>query len=135
MKTLTLLPIASRLLICSALTLGTAFTLGTALTLGITPLGQAMEANSATDSAASPNIETITVTYRDPLDYALYQHTTEMLSAFRLEIREDIGIQARNSLMEMAKAQHVNRLNLAQVQASNKNLAFVWVSPSAKANR
>ncbi|MDR9765050.1 hypothetical protein RJP56_03110 [Shewanella baltica] len=135
MKTLTLLPIASRLLICSALTLGTAFTLGTALTLGIAPLGQAIAASSATNSVASPNIETITVTYRDPLDYALYQHTTEMLSAFRLEIREDIGIQARNSLMEMAKAQHVNRLNLAKVQASNKNLAFVWVSPSAKANR
>ncbi|WP_413471978.1 hypothetical protein [Shewanella baltica] len=135
MKTLTLLPIASRLLICSALTLGTAFTLGTAITLGIAPLGQAIAAGSAANSVASPNIETITVTYRDPLDYALYQHTTEMLSAFRLEIREDIGIQARNSLMEMAKAQHVNRLNLAQVQASNKNLAFVWVSPSAKANR
>lgn len=135
MKTLTLLPIASRLLICSALTQGTAFTLGTALILGIAPLGQAIAAGSATNSVASPNIETITVTYRDPLDYALYQHTTEMLSAFRLEIREDIGIQARNSLMEMAKAQHVNRLNLAQVQASNKNLAFVWVSPSAKANR
>ncbi|MGI2133743.1 hypothetical protein ACRN93_20755 [Shewanella baltica] len=129
MKTLTLLPIASRLLICSALTQGTA------LTLVIAPLGQAIAASSATNSVASPNIETITVTYRDPLDYALYQHTTEMLSAFRLEIREDIGIQARNSLMEMAKAQHVNRLNLAQVQASNKNLAFVWVSPSAKANR
>ena len=135
MKTLTLLPIASRLLICSALTLGTAFTLGTAITLGIAPLGQAIAAGSAANSVASPNIETITVTYRDPLDYALYQHTTEMLSAFRLEIREDIGIQARNSLMEMAKAQHVNRLNLAQVQASNKNLAFVRVSPSAKANR
>lgn len=135
MKTLTLLPIASRLLICSALTLGTAFTLGTAITLGIAPLGQAIAAGSAANSVASPNIETITVTYRDPLDYALYQHTTEMLSAFRLEIREDIGIQARNSLMEMAKAQHVNRLNLAKVQASNKNLAFVRVSPSAKANR
>lgn len=135
MKTLTLLPIASRLLICSALTQDTAFTLGTALTLVIAPLGQAIAASSATNSVASPNIETITVTYRDPLDYALYQHTTEMLSAFRLEIREDIGIQARNSLMDMAKAQHVNRLNLAQVQASNKNLAFVWVSPSAKANR
>lgn len=135
MKTLTLLPISSRLLICSALTQGTAFTLGTALILGIAPLGQAIAASSATNSVASPNIETITVTYRDPLDYALYQHTTEMLSAFRLEIREDIGIQARNSLMEMAKAQHVNRLNLAKVQASNKNLAFVWVSPSAKANR
>nr|WP_253724239.1 hypothetical protein [Shewanella baltica] len=117
------------------LRLGTALTLGTALILGIAPLGQAIAASSATNSAASPNIETITVTYRDPLDYALYQHTTEMLSAFRLEIREDIGIQARNSLMEMAKAQHDNRLNLAQLQASNKNLAFVWVSPSAKANR
>jgi len=135
MKTLTLLPIASRLLIYSALTQGTAFTLGTALILGIAPLGQAIAASSATNSAASPNIETITVTYRDPLDYALYQHTTEMLSVFRLEIREDIGIQARNSLMEMAKAQHVNHLNLAQVPASNKNLAFVWVSPSVKANR
>ncbi|OUS51752.1 hypothetical protein BM607_010975 [Shewanella sp. SACH] len=134
MKTLTLLPIASRLLICST-TLGAAFTLGTALTLGIAPLGQAIAAGSAANSVASPNIETITVTYRDPLDYALYLHTTEMLSAFRLEIREDIGIQAHNSLMEMAKAQHVNRLNLTQVQASNKNLAFVWVSPSAKANR
>ena len=141
MKTLTLLPIASRLSISSTLRmstplrLGTALTLGTALILGIAPLGQAIAASSATNSVASPNIETITVTYRDPLDYALYQHTTEMLSAFRLEIREDIGIQARNSLMEMAKAQHVNRLNLAKVQASNKNLAFVWVSPSAKANR
>jgi hypothetical protein len=138
MKTLTLLPIASRLSISSTLRistphrLGTALTLGTALILGIAPLGQAIAAGSATNSAASSNIETITVTYRDPLDYALYQHTTEMLSAFRLEIREDIGIQARNSLMEMAKAQHVNRLNLAQIQASNKNLAFVWVSPRQK---
>ncbi|MDR6962723.1 hypothetical protein [Shewanella putrefaciens] len=119
MKTLTLLPITSSLLICSA------------LTFGIAPLGQAIAATAA----ANPNIETITVTYRDPLDYALYQDTTEMLSAFRFEIREDIGIQARNSLLEMAKAQHVNNLNLAQVQPNNKNLAFVWVSPLAKANR
>jgi hypothetical protein len=57
-----------------------------------------------------------------------------MLSVFRFEIREDIGIQARDSLREITKAQHVNNLNLAQVQASNKNLAFVRVSPLAKAN-
>lgn len=57
MKTLTLLPIASRLSISSTLRmstplrLGTALTLGTALILGIAPLGQAIAASSATNSA------------------------------------------------------------------------------------
>lgn len=110
MKTLTHLQIASSLLVCSLI-----------------PLSHAM--------AANPNMEIITVTYRSPLDYALYQHTTEILSEFRLEIREDISIQARNGLLEMAKAHGVNRIAAAQVNAKDKNLASMWLSQTAKANK
>lgn len=75
-------------------------------------------------------METITVSYRDPLDYALYLHTTEMLSEFRLQIREDISIQARNSLLEMANAAQFNRELLTQNPAIAINLASLWVSQS-----
>ncbi len=47
-------------------------------------------------ASSSPVMETLVVTYRNPADYALYTYTTEMLSVFRLEIREDISIQAHN---------------------------------------
>ncbi|EGM71175.1 hypothetical protein [Shewanella sp. HN-41] len=110
MKTLTYLQIASSLLVCSLI-----------------PLSHA--------TAASPSMEIITVTYRSPLDYALYQHTTEILSEFRIEIREDISIQARNGLQEMAKAQRVNRIEVAHVTGKDKNLASMWLSQTAKANK
>jgi len=79
---------------------------------------------------AAPTMETITVSYRDPLDYALYLHTTEMLSEFRLQIREDISIQARNGLLEMANAAQFNRELLTQNPAIMINLASLWVSQS-----
>lgn len=110
MKTLTHLQIAGSLLVCSLI-----------------PLSNAMAANT--------NMEIITVTYRSPLDYALYQHTTEILSEFRLEIREDISIQARNGLLEMAKAQRLNHIEVAQATAKDKNLASMWLSQTAKANK
>lgn len=105
MKTLIHLQIASSLLICSAI-----------------PFSHAL--------AATPVMETITVSYRDPVDYALYLHTTEMLSVFRLEIREDISIQARNSLLEMANAAQFNQPSLAQNPSAEINLASLWVSQS-----
>ncbi|WP_297893311.1 hypothetical protein [Shewanella sp.] len=110
MKTLTHLQIAGSLLVCSLI-----------------PWGNAMAANT--------DMEIITVTYRSPIDYALYQHTTEILNEFRLEIREDISIQARNSLLEMARAHGVNRIAAAQVNAKDKNLASMWLSQTAKANK
>ncbi|MBW8186031.1 hypothetical protein [Shewanella nanhaiensis] len=47
-------------------------------------------------------METITVTYREPSDYALYQYTTDMLVNFRLQIQADIYQQAHTSIMKMA---------------------------------
>ncbi|MFB2725980.1 hypothetical protein ACE02H_00670 [Shewanella mangrovisoli] len=105
MKTLIHLQIVSSLLICSVI-----------------PFSHAL--------AATPVMETITVNYRDPLDYALYLHTTEMLSVFRLEIREDISIQARNSLLEMANAAQFSQPSLAQNSSAEINLASLWVSQS-----
>lgn len=101
MKTLIQLHIATSLLICSVMPVN-----------------------------AAPTMETITISYRDPLDYALYLHTTEMLSEFRLQIREDISIQARNSLLEMANAAQFNRELLTQNPAIVINLASLWVSQS-----
>lgn len=110
MKTLTHLPIAGSLLVCSLI-----------------PLGNAMAANT--------NMEIITVTYRSPLDYAAYQYTTEILSEFQLEIREDISIQARNSLLEMAKTHGVNRIAAAHTTTKDNNLASTGLAQTAKANK
>ncbi|QYJ79656.1 hypothetical protein [Shewanella acanthi] len=109
MKTLVKLPIVTSLLICTAI-----------------PMGYAI--------AATPKMETITVTYRSPEDYALYQYTTEMLSAFHQEIREDISIQARNSLMEMANDQQFRQVDLAQVEEEGVDIAAVWVPQQVIAN-
>ncbi|MFT5235919.1 MAG: hypothetical protein ACI8SK_000670 [Shewanella sp.] len=56
------------------------------------------------DKSLNKTIETMTVTYRTPIDYALYQYTTEMLVRFRLQLQADIYHQARTSLIEMASA-------------------------------
>lgn len=49
-------------------------------------------------------MEVITVTYRAPLDYALYQYTTEWRSQYRVEIYDSIQDQARSSSLAMARA-------------------------------
>ena len=59
-------------------------------------------ADFTTESSANNMMETMTVTYRAPLDYALYQYTTEMLVNFRLELKTDIYQQAHTSIMQMA---------------------------------
>ncbi|QSX29174.1 hypothetical protein JYB88_13160 [Shewanella cyperi] len=51
---------------------------------------------------AAPEMETLTVTYRSPLDYALYQQTTETISFFRIELAQDILAQSRASSRAMA---------------------------------
>ncbi len=105
MKALIQVPIVTSVLLCSAL-----------------PLSHNLAASS------SPAMETLVVTYRNPADYALYTYTTEMLSVFRLEIREDISIQAHNGLMEMAKAQHSQHRELTQMPFRPIHLASLWLS-------
>lgn len=63
----------------------------------------AVPANAATNSAT---MEVITVTYRSPIDYALYQYTTELFAYFKLQVQADIYTQARSSSMQMAESIH-----------------------------
>lgn len=49
-------------------------------------------------------METLTVIYRSPLDYALYQQKAEMLGVFHAEHGESIRIDAHEQLNEMATA-------------------------------
>jgi hypothetical protein len=58
--------------------------------------------NPTTQSATSPNIEIITVTYRNAFDYALYQQTTEMLANFNRDLEQKIVVEARNQSQDMA---------------------------------
>ena len=58
--------------------------------------------NPTTQSATSPNIEIITVTYRNAFDYALYQQTTEMLANFNRDLEQKIVFEARNQSQDMA---------------------------------
>ncbi len=75
----------------------------TLLAVSILPLSlHAEQMDKTTDSEA---MEVITVSYRAPLDYALYQYTTELLNQFRIQIEADIYTQARSGSLKMAKYQ------------------------------
>ncbi|QDF74494.1 MULTISPECIES: hypothetical protein [Shewanella] len=55
-------------------------------------------------ASVTSQMETMTVTYRNSLDYALYQYTIELMSHYRAEIRTSIQRQAKNSSQAMAEA-------------------------------
>lgn len=71
---------------------------------------------------ADSQMERITVTYRTPFEYALYQYTTETLQAFNQQVLMDIQIQARLSSMQMAKEHGVMTNELSKANESNKTL-------------
>ncbi|MFT6977550.1 MAG: hypothetical protein ACJAZA_001262 [Shewanella psychromarinicola] len=50
----------------------------------------------------SSPMETITVIYRNPFDYALYQQTTEILLSFNLELSQSIPLDAQQQSRQMA---------------------------------
>ncbi|AQS39453.1 hypothetical protein Sps_04361 [Shewanella psychrophila] len=58
----------------------------------------------STPAINNGTIEVITVTYRAPMDYALYQYTTELLAYFRVQIQADIYTQARAGSLQMAQS-------------------------------
>ncbi|MCW3172967.1 hypothetical protein [Shewanella subflava] len=58
--------------------------------------------NLTTASATSPNMEIITVTYRNAFDYALYQQTTEILANFNRDLEQKIVLEARSQSQDMA---------------------------------
>ncbi len=65
-------------------------------------------------------IERITVNYKSPFDYALYQYTTEILMQFKLEIAADIYKQARAGSNQMAHS-IAKQFNVSQESASNRH--------------
>lgn len=65
-------------------------------------------------------IERITVNYKSPFDYALYQYTTEILMQFKLEIAADIYNQARAGSNQMAHSIE-KQFNVSQQSASNRH--------------
>ncbi|GGI72352.1 hypothetical protein [Shewanella gelidii] len=77
---------------------------------------------------AEQDIEVIKVTHRDPVDYALYVHTTETIALLRLELTQQIYDQARDNSLEMAKDFGVVVEPNIMAQQQNKHLAQVWLS-------
>ncbi|NKF49584.1 hypothetical protein G3R49_03175 [Shewanella sp. WXL01] len=58
----------------------------------------------ATDEAlVNPTMETMTIIYRNAFDYALYQHTAEMLAAHHQQLHSNIMLDARQQSKTMAK--------------------------------
>ncbi|ABZ77768.1 hypothetical protein Shal_3221 [Shewanella halifaxensis HAW-EB4] len=74
-------------------------------------------ANSSDDQ-----MEYITVTYRTPFEYALYQYTTNMLQEFNQQVRVEIQLQAKLSSMQMAKEQGIVTNELSKMNKPNKTL-------------
>ncbi|MCJ8304266.1 hypothetical protein [Shewanella sp.] len=103
----------------------TAFTLVMSSLLPTT--ASAAPSNTAMSSAA---MEVITVTYRSPIDYALYQYTTELLAYFRLEVQADIYTQARAGSMQMAQSIH-RQLQADKSALKAPNILNTWQSKTS----
>jgi len=56
-------------------------------------------------AAQQQEMERMSVTYRTPIEYAIYQYTTNLLNSFKLELRADIHMQARMNIQQMAQEQ------------------------------
>ncbi|WP_372872521.1 hypothetical protein [Shewanella sp.] len=73
---------------------------------------------AVTFPANASAMEVMTVVYRSPLDYALYQQKAEMLGVFHAEHGESIRIDAHEQLNEMANAFNA-MFSLAQAPISS----------------
>ncbi|QQX79273.1 hypothetical protein JK628_17240 [Shewanella sp. KX20019] len=67
-------------------------------------------------AAQQQDMEHMSVTYRTPLEYAIYQYTTDLLNSFKLQLRADIHLQARMNIQQMYQEQSFtdNTLNADQ---------------------
>ena len=97
-----------------------------ALIITLTSPFAALAANDQQD------IERMSVVYRAPLDYSAYQYTSEIISAFKLQLLADIYIQARMSSLQMAEEHSLISNKLAIEQQHDKSLASTGVITSAE---
>ncbi|GIU42688.1 hypothetical protein TUM4438_09870 [Shewanella sairae] len=77
---------------------------------------------------ASDDMEHIKVTYRTPLEYAIYQYTTDTLQAFNQQVRVEAQRQAKLTSEQMAKPYMVNLANnaaqIVQTKATVKTMTL-----------
>ncbi|MGZ9899227.1 hypothetical protein [Shewanella gaetbuli] len=82
------------------------------------------------------SMETITITYRNAFDYALYQRTTEMLAGFNRELEQKIVFEARSQSRDMANSWGVqmalNSQQTPQNQYEANSLPFEGVLSQPK---
>ncbi|MCL1142003.1 hypothetical protein [Shewanella gaetbuli] len=82
------------------------------------------------------SMETITITYRNAFDYALYQRTTEMLAGFNRELEQKIVFEARSQSKDMANSWGVqmalNSQQTPQNQYEANSLPFEGVLSQPK---
>ncbi|WP_108947270.1 hypothetical protein [Shewanella halifaxensis] len=60
---------------------------------------------SSNAEPVNTDIEHINVVYRTPFEYSLYLYTQDTLQAFSQQLREEIPLRAKQSSLQMAKAQ------------------------------
>lgn len=95
----------------------------TLLFVSLLPLS--LHAEQMEKTTKTEAMEVITVSYRTPLDYALYQYTTELLNQFRVQIKSDIYTQARSSSLKMAKYQ--SDMTAWNTPFTAKTVDYKWV--------
>ncbi|MCL1138349.1 hypothetical protein [Shewanella pneumatophori] len=74
------------------------------LTLAILALSSMMSLQSSAEPVSN-DMEHISVIYRTPFEYSLYQYTQDTLQKFNQQMRVEIIHQAKQSSMQMAKSQ------------------------------
>lgn len=97
----------------------------------LTAITGALVLTSSTAFAAT-EIETISVTYRAPIDYALYVHNTETIALYRLEVEQEIISLARSqSLQAITDTAYISTVD-EQLVSQDKGIETVGLSQAAE---
>lgn len=84
---------------------------------------------------AETEMETISVSYRAPIDYALYVHNTETIAFYRLEVEQEIISFARNQSLQTMTRQALQSPIAAQnlkIAPQDKDIKTVGLSQAAE---
>ncbi len=89
-------------------------------------------ASAGSMAQTDTEMEVITVTYRAPIDYALYVYNTEMSAIHSLEVEQGIVELARNQSLEaISNMAQLTQGSLAEL-ADNKDIITVGLSQAAE---
>jgi hypothetical protein len=110
--------------------------LSCSVALSANALANSPENQPVTNMAAASNspIETITVTYRNTFDYALYQHTTEMLLSFNRDLSQSNVINAQQQSRQMAAEFGLSVAESITFSLDDKTLLLSGLSQSLNSN-